>query len=250
MDSEKLSLVQEQLLCVFGHINDYCMKNEIRYYLLGGSMLGAVRHKGFIPWDDDIDLGIPREDYIRFINDDSVKEQFNIYNYCSDANCAYDFSKIMVPITTSKGIIDAFIDIFPLDGCPFKSALFIKLHYEIFDILRQMKNAHYMNPDKGRLLRRIFINVMKKVPLDKWNIILERYLRRNSFDKCPSVGNYSGHWREKEIMSRDIYGEPTPIVFSSLYAMGIEKWDRYLTNLYGDYMTPPPDKQRETHLAL
>ena len=118
--------LQKALLEIFKAFVAVCEKHHLRYYLIGGTCLGAVRHKGFIPWDDDIDVGLPREDYEKFIQlqDEFKDTPYFIQTWKSDPKYIYGYAKLRNSNTTyienfykhfqfNQGL---WIDIFPIDG--------------------------------------------------------------------------------------------------------------------------------------
>lgn len=251
MPDNDIKIIQNKIFELFKIVHSFCVENSIRYYFLGGSMLGAVRHNGFIPWDDDIDIGMPRADYEKFLVlfNDLYSESLDIrvYNYMSDSSCSFDFTKLLHRLTINDVEQDVFVDIFPLDGCPFSSKFGIKLFYCNFNLMRLAKNTHFMDENKGNVIRKYIIKLLKLRSLDKWESLLNNYLKRNSFDTCKFAGNYSGHWGSKEIMQKSVYGEPRLIYFVDNYYFGVSEPDIYLTNLYGNYMKLPDEKDRLSH---
>ena len=125
---EQLQKMQEVEIDLFKAFIEVCQKLQLKYYLLGGTLLGAVRHKGFIPWDDDIDVGMPRKDYEIFIQkaQDLLPEHYFVQTLYSEPTIPYNFCKIRNSNTTfveysikklniNHGV---YIDVFPLDGYP------------------------------------------------------------------------------------------------------------------------------------
>lgn len=249
MKEDDLKIIQRNVFDMFLLFDSYCRQKGLRYYLLGGSMLGAVRHHGFIPWDDDIDVGMPRNDYKYFIHnfDFSNLEGLFLLNRESKEFCSYDFSKLIKTVSLKDGEKEVFLDIFPLDGCPFASSIGIKVYYNAFNLLRLMKNSHYMSLENKNIIKKTIIRVFKTIPLMLWYRILDIYLESNSFEKSKSVGNFSGHWGYKEIMQKYIYGEPKLIQFENNEYYGIQESDLYLKKMYGDYMRIPSTDERQSH---
>ncbi len=116
---------QEQhalLIDILAKTHDFCKKNNIRYSLGGGTLLGAIRHKGFIPWDDDVDIMMPRPDYERFIKElEGVDSNLYIQNYHTDNSFHREWTRVCdnrTVIYYISAVSGVFIDVFPIDGLP------------------------------------------------------------------------------------------------------------------------------------
>ena len=260
----QLQLYELNLLKTFA---DICEKNNLRYYMIGGTMLGAVRHKGFIPWDDDIDIGMPREDYIRFLEiaQKSLPHQCKILNYKKDKDYLRYFSrlvdtrvKIYNDSNTDTLIENAWMDIFPLDGTSnigfVRNLQFLMLcvnrvmyHFSCFE---QMVNL--MRPGRPKYQQLIIKFGMKfkvgrrrdsKAILDK----IDRKLRRYSFDKSDYVMNFFGAYVKKEVLPREWFGEAKKYQFEDAMLNGPAEYDIYLRQFYGEYQIPPSDEHKDKH---
>ena len=144
---------------------------------------------------------------------------------------------------------EVFVDIFPLDGCPYSSARMIRLYYSAFDLLRTMENTHFMKLEGKNFFKRTVVKLLRSIPLSAYIRCMNRYLKRHSYDGSKSVGNFSGHWRDKEIMAREVYGKPTLIFFEDAEYFGVEKADAYLSRMYGNYMKMPSEEERLSHFS-
>ncbi len=158
-EQNKRSEVQEIIWDIAKAIMPVIRENRIKYYMLGGTLLGAVRHKGFIPWDDDIDLGMPREDYDKFISiiPDKLPEYLQLRTYWDDSPHHYYFSRIVDTrhefsrqgsIVERKEVVS--VDIFPLDGMPNN---FILRRIHIWRILYARMRYHLATFDKVNFKR-------------------------------------------------------------------------------------------------
>ncbi len=268
--NEKDKLIKEKLVSMLKVVHEMCEKNKIPYYLLYGTQLGAIRHKGFIPWDDDIDIGIPRPYYQKFI-DICNKELSNPYSIDlykqlnNGEKCYFYYSKVRdnsIKVYEEKygkaaDYSGIWIDVFAIDGIPNN-----KIEYKIFklklNILRTLKafsQINYIRQMNNRsLIQKTLIKFAKITRIGK--IInqekvmnkVNKILSSNNFNKCKKVGIAYGVYGNKEYMSKEIFGNPTLYEFEGLKVYGIEKYDKYLTNLYGNYMTlPPKEKQVPSH---
>lgn len=247
-----------ELLQIFVSI---CEKWEIPYFLVCGSALGAAKYGGFIPWDDDIDVGLLRDDYIRFLSiaPKELPEWCFLQNYRTERNFTHTFSKLrntntafiernVAKLPMNHGI---FIDIFPLDGYPsnrYQAKLF-ELKRKANAIIRySIYEDHPIKKIRSRnkLLR--FFGVYKKVY--QAHEYIEKLYARYSPLTSELWCNY-GNWQGKlEYAPKWHYGEGTWATFEGLPVRIPENYDAYLTQKYGDWRNDPPiDKQKTHHLS-
>lgn len=250
-----LQKVELELFKVF---KETCEKLNLNYFLVCGSALGAARHGGFIPWDDDMDVGMYREDYNKFMElaPTLLPEGIFLQNYKSDPAYPNVFAKLRNSNTTyieksakhlniNHGI---YMDIFPLDGYP--SGIFEqkKLDFLKFYYRRQLACAFKMQHNiKGVLSAtpRLFgCHKRTSKIVAKYEAIISKYPV-----KCSNLICNHGTWYGKrDFISADRYGKGTYILFENVGSSVPEKYDEYLSDLYGDWHTPPPlEKQRGHH---
>lgn len=250
--------LKQKLTEMLAWFHDYCVKHNLRYYVLGGTMLGAARHKGFIPWDDDIDVGMPRSDYERFaeLMKSDIKGKYRLETPHSVAkDFTYTFSKIYDTTTTlventkaeiKRGI---YIDLFPLDGLA-DTLEESKKRFKKIDFKFSFLLARVTSLRKGRsLLKNIAVLLFPLIPLDnkKLQLEIDEMCKERDFDECKYGGNLLGAWRFKEVMERTIMGTPTLYQFENIYVYGAEHYNEYLTCLYGDWKKLPPKEKQVTH---
>lgn len=256
---------QQELLRMLDCFVDYCKRHGLRYYLVGGTLLGAVRHRGFIPWDDDIDVGMPRADYERFLKLEqtepiapflhaiSAKAGTLSNPYCEllhmDTELERDTSKY---IREECQILHLFIDIFPQDGWP-SSDLAARV------LARYMKACRYLilcsraKFGKG-------VNLLRKA-LKAPVVLLARMIgyrrlvrhvdcvaRKWDYDRSKYVGAITyGIYGPGERCVREQVVDFTEVDFEGRKLCAPGCWDRYLSQIYGDYMTLPPEEKRKDH---
>lgn len=253
--------MQKYLLEMIHWFHDYCEKNNLRYYALGGTMLGAARHNGFIPWDDDLDVGMPRKDYERLYELlkyrpgdryclETPHSDAEDFNYCFSK--LYDTHTTLVENLKYKVKRGLYIDIFPLDGMG-NSEEECKKNFDIIDRKFKFLLAHTTGIRKGRSVAKNaavivsqtilnpFINDKKKI--NELNDLCSKF----DFDECKFGGNPFGAWRYKEVMSRDIMGKPTLYKFEDMSIYGSEDFDAYLTHMYGNWRQLPPKEKQVSH---
>ena len=263
----KLTRFQELSLDSLNWVDQFCKEHRIRYYLVGGTMLGAVRHSGFIPWDDDVDIGMPRRDYTRFMT--LAKDQMPSHKYLQHYSMRYypiHFLKVVDDRVTIKTAslkstditTGAFLDVFPLDGIP-TNRLLQWFHYRRIRFYIQVVNARYRCDEDFKevktgdvllplkLLLRKGVKALPEKLMERIHTRLETLLAKYDFDKCEMVCNFVGKWKTKEIMRREYFGEGKLVDFENHEFVGVAKPHEYLHTLYGDYMVLPPPEKRVSH---
>lgn len=239
----------------------FCAAHHLRYYILGGTMLGAVRHGGFIPWDDDIDVGMPLEDYLRFrqLMHDQPHNTYILETPDSNQpDFFYVFAKLYNVRTTlventrvpiRRGI---YLDIFILagvgdtrdDGIAFFRP--IKRRMQLLLAMTtgiRVERKWYKNA--GVLLLRCIPHRLLD-PKDLLMDIQRRYSEK-SFYGCKWIANFGGPYREREILPQTVFGDPTAYIFENMWVYGVSDYETYLTTLYGNWRQLPPVDKRKTH---
>ena len=229
-----------------------CEKNSLKYYLVFGSCLGAVRHKGLIPWDDDIDVAMPREDYEKFmeIGQEYLPDYYFLQNYKSDPEYLACFAKIRDSRTTfieqavKNRIINhgVYIDIFPLDYFPKKG---VKRYKFLFFLYKARLSADFQTTASAKMRLFQFISKLLLPSMPKARERLNN-LTANT-PKSDLIFNAYGAYFDKSIMPAEWYGNGKKVPFEDVEVLIPEDYDKYLTRLYGDYMTPPPKAERNGH---
>lgn len=252
--ADGLQTLQHRMLKILTEVDRVCRAHDIRCYLCDGTMLGAVRHGGFIPWDDDADVCMPRPDYERFMQHASEWLPKPLEARCYETDSTYPgaFGKVIDASTTLVErehyayVGGVYIDVFPIDGMPEgRSAQRMQLwKYKLYNRLIYLlhrnpyKHGHGVSSWLPLLVRRLFRH--KSI-----QHALRKSMLKYDFDQCDLCVNYDDGWRG--IMSKTCYGKPTPVLFEGQELMGVEQAKQYLTNTYGDYMTIPPHEDQRQH---
>lgn len=268
-NERKISIIQRTSLRIFEEVLKICERHQVRYYLVEGTLLGAVRNKGFIPWDDDIDIGIPVEEMERFINycKKELPDPFFVDGYFDETRrnmlskeitrvCDRDWKVV----DFSDKTLNICIDIWPLVGLPQK--LLARKRFFACVMLRKYL-LRFCDPsiisegywNNQNWLKRTAIWIAKNVNLcrmlsyERESLILKRLVQKYPFESSDYVGNILSVYRQKEIVKRSLYGEGTEGEFEGMKVCLPSGYHELLKQIYGDYMTPPPEDKREgTHV--
>lgn len=255
MTLREAQLMQLQVMKI---IHNICVQNNLKYFLICGSCLGAVRHGGFIPWDDDIDIGMLREDYDKFckhFNEWFDTNKYFLQNIHTDSNIHFALSRVCIKGTVyenkrveGKDICEnAYIDVFPIDNVPddVKSR---KKHAKALLWLKYIVCSRTMNFEK--FSSKLFFGFLRIIsytrPLKYWQTLREQTFKKYSNTKTTCVSSLAskyGYW--KQTINRESYGNPVLHTFEDTEFYVPEKYTEYLTHLFGSrYMELPPEEKR------
>ena len=238
-------------------VDSICHAERLRYFLSGGTLLGAIRHKGFIPWDDDIDLMMPRPDYEIFLKraekrlpkryilafPDRTKDYSQPWIRIFDTRVAVDDSGMQRTLTRSL-----FVDVFPIDGLPSNRTLSNLCFKRVraWDILLKCARRKALYPDERlKWLKKPMMALTRVRPLPKYAVSLNKSARRCSFERAHYAGVLATtHYGSRERMPVEVFRGSVQVPFEGGLFPAPIGYDTYLSRLYGDYMQLPPEEKR------
>ena len=276
LTEEESSALKKCILDIFIAVTDVCKEHGLTYMLAGGSCLGAIRHKGFIPWDDDLDMMMPRSDYeklLALLKDGCLRDNYS-FRYPDGKNDApisflkvYKNDSLLINLTDGKDCPypqKVFLDVFPLDGAP-ANRICRKVKGLVADALRLVANMVYdarpwtdaqeefysSIPEIRRTImrRRFWGKILSLIPHRKWVYWFDCFVRNPDMNGLIGIPTgrklYGG-----EIFKSEVYLPTVSGIFEGLEVPLPGNWDEYLRNLYHDYLILPPENKRERHFIV
>lgn len=261
LSEEEIRGLQLKSLEIAKYFKSFCEENNLLFYLCGGGCIGALRHKGFIPWDDDIDVFMPRKDYEKLYvlwNEKADKKRFSCLKTTDTVFMGNIFTTIVNNNTTvirphqrnldiPQGVC---MDIFPLDGCP--SGKIRRKIQKFWALIYSLYMAQIVPENHGKLIYLIGKTLLGLIPNKNMRYKFAKYAQKQMskypIESCEKITelcagpHYMQNEYPKEVFKSAIYkefeGEMMPIPIG---------YDKYLKIAFGDYMTLPPKEQRIPH---
>ncbi len=256
----KLQLAELDILKYF---DSFCRKHNLRYYIVGGTLIGAVRHKGFIPWDDDIDVSMPRKDFDKLLKiaKDELSEDYFLQNQKTEKGCYFYYAKLrkngtyfgedkFEHLPLHKGI---FIDIFPLDYVPSGSAS-QKIIFKVFSCLggficskEKTTEFLYKNMSLPFIVTFRFLQCLlpKKLLLGMRKLLGKIANKTSNKQNLASLSGFHGY--PQEVCPSKWWGEGVDIEFENTVVRAPSEYHTLLTHMFGNYMQLPPEEDRVNH---
>lgn len=256
---KRLNLEETKKICldILICFDDICKKNGLHYSLAYGTLIGAIRHNGFIPWDDDIDVIMLRDDYERFLSLDCFKDEQNKYgiiHYKMDNRYCYPYAKMYDRETCleengmKNSLFGVYIDIFPIDsaGTTRNIAMKNKARSKKLEkyVLVSMKNIKYTT----NIFRRMWYFLIKLLPGKYYCDRIEKIALNNKSGHNNFLTNMVwGYDANKEVGAIKNWGDFLTKSFEGFSFDVLNEYDFFLQKIYGNYMELPPEEKRVTH---
>lgn len=262
---DKLRKLQLAQLHILKEVDEICANHNLKYYLIGGTLLGAIRHKGFIPWDDDIDIVMYRKDLYELedIIMNQYSEKYFVQNFKTDRNYTRYITKIRLngTLQVEKGLENVqthngiYIDIFPLDKVCKKNGIGLTLRGEILRLLFAYKTIRYSKDKNTTLWKKRLIKILKPfsylIPDKLINRLFDFMCTMSNNKKCNYTTNFgSGFGWKRQLVENSVYGQGFLKEFEGHNFVVPCKYEIILTNLYKDYMQLPPVEKRNSGHTL
>ncbi len=257
MDQNTLRKLQMTELEILKKVHEVCEENDLTYYLVGGTLLGAVRHGGFIPWDDDLDIALPRKDYNKFIKlfqNGALGKKYYLHHTVTDPEYWLAFSKVKKNNTLfdednyknldcHKGI---FIDVFPLDYCRKNSGIFYDMRAKIIKKLSYIIQMRKLfKPTVGSLTTLVY-TVTKPLTINQLSDIRDKLC--SHCDRGPYIINYGSNYKyRKQTMPREYYEPAVKVKFEDSEFYAPNQYIKYLEQLFKNWNQLPPEEERRNH---
>lgn len=253
--TEELKAIQ---LEIAKQIDEFCSANGIRYFLNYGTLIGAIRHKGFIPWDDDIDIGMPREDFERFVRSfngaypgTQLMSPELDPRFCMPFAYVYREDTLLIEekITYHRFPIGVKVDVFPIDGAPSDEAEYLAKRKALKKCKSYLFYKNVLLKPRWKNNKVLwFKTIVWKLVLLPFSIpAIQRRIRKmataDALDTSEWADNLSFPNRRDSRVPSSVFKNYTDVEFEGRTFKTLSDYDTYLKAVYGDYMTPPPPEQ-------
>lgn len=247
--------VKEVELGILDYLDKVCVENDIQYFLDYGTLLGAIRHKGFIPWDDDIDVCMTRENYIKLCNffKENETSEYRLLTCDNDIDFPYEIGKLVDSRTKlietdihSSENMGIWVDIFPKDNIPKNHKLLRGVLFVSF-VLRILAVYEKFPHHKSKILYPVWF--LSRIFGYRFFLSINQALIRFSgrFKSSKYIGNIRDFVSKVYYWEKSFFDCTEYVEFEGRLLPAPKRWDEYLRGLYGDYMVLPPEDKRKKH---
>lgn len=261
LDEKKLRELQIAELDSLNFFDDFCRSHGLTYYMCGGCLIGSIRNKGFVPWDDDVDVLMPRPDYEQFIRlykEENPSERFILLDGTKEQTYGNIFAVLM---DTNHTLVKEYqkdmdmphgipLDIFPIDGLASRKGA--RLVQYAWTMIYSLFRSGIVPKNQGGLLSfgsKVLLGVFrgKSIRYKIWKFA-EKRMSRYSFETSDNVAELcAGFYFMKKVYPRKIYDGVTEVEFEGRKYLSMKNFDDYLKIPFGNYMELPPEEERVAH---
>lgn len=266
MNLSEFKKLQKAQMEIMDEVHRLCVGDGITYYIIGGTALGARRHGGFIPWDVDIDIAMPREAYIRFeaVCERKLSKRFIYRDYHNTPGFTHPHALVCIKDTylsskfskynSEEENLGIYLDVFPLDKAPEDISKQMEHANRITRIrkIKKFKRGYcYNNKKIIRLIKKAISHLIWWTNIDRLNEDFDRECRKYNQTVSVNLCSMSSHYKySKQCMPSSVYGTPILVKFEDREYFSPELLDEYLTRIYGDFMKVPPAEEQKANLDV
>lgn len=245
---------------------EICNRHSLKYYVYGGTMLGAIRHKGFIPWDDDVDVAMPRKDFEKFKEFQSELPEYMFLDtiqrkghYWTPAQIRDTRMMVEAGYSARRGQMGVWLDILIIDGVPNPGTLKYKLYSFIYLSARLLYKFSHFSDEVSLVMERpwyerclvkfaMFTHIEKIINQQLAGRYLDWVSRWYDMDSCDYVATLAGPKKMEETQPKSWFGNGREMLFEDIMVKIMDEGEKFCVKFYGkDYMTPPPIDKRGGH---
>lgn len=257
-----LKKLQHTILYIAKEIKMICDTNNIDYSMIGGTLIGAIRHKGFIPWDDDMDFIMTRVNYEKFLDvcKKDLDDKFEIINWKTCSYFGSGFTKIMLKDTIAvekdkenvKYPQEIFVDIFPIDSIPDNGKIRAKQKIVTYTCIRMLQQKENPTFKRGNIKKNVVYMLVWLVSClfthDFLVEVCDKEMKRYQYADTNCYTSMAGFYGyDKEIVNKALFDQYIELPFEDTSFKAFSGYDFYLRKVFGDYMQLPPVEKRRSH---